>query len=83
MHTFGGDLKWNPHIHVLYTEGGIVTYWYENKIPKEKREITVDVLEFIGKITQHIHPKGFRVVPGIRELLCCRIPGACERHRVS
>ena len=151
VHTFGGDLKWNPHIHALYTEGGIdrnnkwfkkldfipytymkkvwrklvldiiknnfrdrktrnlinklykkefyvnaerrltnikqatqyigrylarpaiaeyriinydgknVTYWYENKKPKGKREITVNVLEFIGKITQHIHPKGFRV----------------------
>ena len=41
-------------------DGRNVTYWYENKIPKEKREITVDVLEFIGKITQHIHPKGFK-----------------------
>lgn len=155
VHTFGSDLKWNPHIHALFTEGGIdktnkcfekishipynylrkswqklvldiirenfkdirtkqlinrlykkykdgfyvnaqrdltnikqaskyigrylarpaiaeyritnydgknVTFWYENKQPKEKRIVTVDVLEFIGKITQHIHPKGFRVV---------------------
>ncbi len=155
VHTFGSDLKWNPHIHALFTEGGIdktnkwfkkishipynylrkswqklvldiirenfkdirtkqlinrlyrkyregfyvnaqrdltnikqaskyigrylarpaiaeyriinydgktVTFWYENKEPKEKRIVTVDVLEFIGKITQHIHPKGFRVV---------------------
>jgi hypothetical protein len=23
MHTFGSDLKWNPHIHVLITEGGL------------------------------------------------------------
>ncbi len=23
IHTFGRDLKWNPHIHVLCTEGGI------------------------------------------------------------
>lgn len=155
VHTFGSDLKWNPHIHALFTEGGIdktnkwfekishipynylrkswqklvldiirenfkdirtkqlinrlykkykdgfyvnaqrdltnikqaskyigrylarpaiaeyritnydgknVTFWYENKQPKEKRIVTVDVLEFIGKIIQHIHPKGFRVV---------------------
>ena len=23
LHTFGSDLKWNPHIHALFTEGGI------------------------------------------------------------
>lgn len=23
MHTFGSDLKWNPHIHMLITEGGL------------------------------------------------------------
>ena len=23
LHTFGSDLKWNPHVHVLFTEGGI------------------------------------------------------------
>lgn len=22
-HTFGRDLKWNPHVHVLFTDGGI------------------------------------------------------------
>ena len=46
---------------IINYDGKNVTYWYENKKPKEKREITVNVLEFIGKITQHIHPKGFRV----------------------
>jgi hypothetical protein len=155
VHTFGADLKWNPHIHALITEGGIdkdnkwfkrvshipynylrkswqklvldiikknfndiktkrlinklykiykegfyvnaerdltdikkaskyigrylarpaiaeyritnydgknVTFWYENKKPKKKIVVTIDVLEFIGKLTQHINPKGFRVV---------------------
>jgi hypothetical protein len=155
VHTFGSDLKWNPHIHALFTEDGIdknnkwfkrishipynylrkswqklvldmiknnfkdirtkrlinrlyktyregfyvnaerdltnikqaskyiqrylarpaiaeyriteydgktVTFWYENKKPKKKVTVTIDVLEFIGKLTQHIHPKGFRVV---------------------
>ena len=155
VHTFGSDLKWNPHIHALFTEGGIdknnkwfkkvshipykylrkswqklvldiikknftdirtkrivnklyktynegfyvnaerdltnikqatkyigrylarpaiaeyritdydgksVTFWYENKKPKKKITVTIDVLEFIGKLTQHIHPKGFRLV---------------------
>lgn len=22
LHTFGRDLKWNPHIHCLISEGG-------------------------------------------------------------
>lgn len=155
LHTFGSDLKWNPHVHVLFTEGGIdreqkwfkkldhipykylrkswqkqvldiiknnfkdnetkrlinklyskykegfyvnaqrdltnisqaaryigrylarpaiaeyriikydrkkVTFWYENKNPKKKIELTMDALDFIGKLVNHIHPKGFRVV---------------------
>ncbi len=39
-----------------------ITFWYENKNPKKKVTVTINVLEFIGKLTQHIHPKGFRVV---------------------
>lgn len=155
LHTFGSDLKWNPHVHALLTEGGIdkvhkwfkplqhipyqylrkawqkqvldiirknfkdiktkqlinrlycdyphgfyvnaerdltninqaakyigrylarpaiaeyritnydgktVSFWYEKKNPKERVEITMDVLDFIGKLVNHIHPKGFRVV---------------------
>lgn len=23
IHTFGSDLKWNPHVHILVTEGGV------------------------------------------------------------
>lgn len=23
LHTFGRDLKWNPHVHVLCTDGGM------------------------------------------------------------
>lgn len=26
LHTFGRDLKWNPHIHVLLTEGGMTEF---------------------------------------------------------
>jgi hypothetical protein len=31
IHTFGRDLKWNPHVHMLITEGVIVDdeYWKE------------------------------------------------------
>jgi hypothetical protein len=33
LHTFGRDLKWNPHIHMLLTEGasGIKTVWRKIK----------------------------------------------------
>lgn len=43
-------------------DGKTVTFWYENKKSKKKITVRIDVLEFIGKLTQHIHPKGFRVV---------------------
>lgn len=30
IHTFGSDLKWNPHVHALVTDGGIdkKTNWW-------------------------------------------------------
>ena len=155
VHTFGRDLKWNPHIHALVTEGAIdrnnswwksveyipypflkkawqkvlleiikkyfnsyetrqlisemykrypkgfyvnakrklndtrqavkyigrylaraaiaeyrieeydgdkVTFWYEDHDDGKRVKVTMDVLEFIGKITQHIVPKGFKTV---------------------
>ena len=29
IHTFGRDLKWNPHVHMMATEGGKrnITEW--------------------------------------------------------
>ena len=153
IHTFGRDLKWNPHVHALVTEGAVdkktkwwkqveyipylkkswqkilleiikkhfnsyktrqlisylykkypkgfyvnakiklddtrqavkyigrylaraaiaeyrilkyennrVKFWYENHNDGLKKVIECDILEFIGKITQHIAPKGFRMV---------------------
>lgn len=155
LHTFGGDLKWNPHVHALVTEGAVdknskwwksveyipysylkkswqkvlldiikkhfdsyktrrlirylyktypkgfyvnakrklddtkqavkyigrylaraaiaeyrimkyenntVTFWYEDHNDGQKKIVECDVLKFIGKITQHIAPKGFRMV---------------------
>ena len=43
-------------------DGKNVTFWYENKNPKEKVTVKMDALDFIGKLVNHIHPKGFRVV---------------------
>lgn len=155
IHTFGGDLKWNPHVHALVTEGAVdkktkwwkqveyipypylkkswqkvlleiikkhfnsyktrqlisylykkypkgfyvnakrklddtrqaikyigrylaraaiaeyriikyesnrVKFWYEDHNDGLKKVIECDALQFIGKITQHITPKGFRMV---------------------
>nr|WP_270481722.1 transposase [Hungatella effluvii] len=33
LHSFGRDLKWNPHIHALISEGGAgnITSWRPNK----------------------------------------------------
>lgn len=32
LHTFGRDLKWNPHIHVLLTEGGMTEQGVYKKV---------------------------------------------------
>lgn len=155
IHTFGSDLKWNPHVHALVTEGAVnkeinwwksvdyipyeylrkswqrilldiikkhfncyetrqlisemykkypkgfyvnfkrrlsdtrqavkyigrylaraaiaeyrieeydgerVTFWYKDHDDGHKVKVTMDVIEFIGKITQHISLKGFKSV---------------------
>jgi len=37
LHTFGRNIKWNPHIHVLLTEGGL---------NKKGKFITLDYISF-------------------------------------
>ncbi len=58
IHTFGRDLKWNPHVHVLVTEGGAgnKTVWKEvnfipyNMLRKRWQKLLLDELEkAIGK----------------------------------
>ena len=34
----------------------------KNKNPREKITVKMDSLDFIDKLVNHIHPKGFRVV---------------------
>lgn len=38
VHTFGGDLKWNPHVHVIVTCGGLngEQWKWMNFVPYEK-----------------------------------------------
>lgn len=47
---------------ILKYENNEVTFWYADHDDGHKIILTVDALDFIGKITQHILPKGFRTV---------------------
>ena len=44
---------------ISYT-GKEVTYWYKDHQTKGKEVVTVNVLTFIGRMVQHILPKGFQ-----------------------
>ena len=45
---------------ILSYTGQEVTYWYKDHQTKGKEVVTVDVLTFIGRMVQHILPKGFQ-----------------------
>ena len=47
---------------ILNYTGKEVTYWYKDHRTKNKEIITVDVMTFIGRMVQHIMPKGFQRV---------------------
>ena len=47
---------------IISYDGEKVTFWYKDHDDGNKVVVTIGVLEFIGKITQHIAPKGFRAV---------------------
>jgi len=40
--------------------GSEVMYWYKSHKTKQKEVVTVDALTFIGRMVQHILPKGFK-----------------------
>ncbi len=42
-------------------DGETVVFWYKDEDDK-RIDISIPVLEFIGKITQKIHKKGFKTV---------------------
>lgn len=55
LHTFGRDLKWNPHIHTLITEGasGNLTVWKHFKhfpYPMLRRRFQATLLDLMKKI---------------------------------
>jgi len=67
LHTFGRDLKWNPHIHILATEGamGNKTPWKTfNHFPYEmlrKRFMT----KLLVNLSKHIHSIEFKKLKNI------------------
>lgn len=77
LHTFGRDLKWNPHIHALISEGGAgnFTPWRPNThfdynfLRRAFRKVLLEQLSFklgssFKKLKNQIykdHPEGFYV----------------------
>jgi len=47
---------------ILDYDGETVTYWYQDHQSKSKKVEKVDVDTFIGRMVQHIMPKGFKRV---------------------
>ena len=53
IHTFGRDLKWNPHVHLLVTEGGMgkitdwkkIDYFNYERFRKSWQKILLDALK--------------------------------------
>jgi len=53
IHTFGRDLKWNPHVHVLVTEGGVgkktdwrrIKYFHYGRLRKSWQKALLSGLE--------------------------------------
>ena len=47
---------------IVRYDGRMVTYWYKDHETKSQKFETVDVFTFIGRMVQHIFPKGFQRV---------------------
>ncbi len=65
IHTFGRDLKWNPHVHVLVTEGAAgkkVRFWYIRHEDNKRVEEEITVYEFIKRLIVHIPERHFKMV---------------------
>ncbi len=45
---------------ILSYDGKMVTYWYNDHETKARKEETIDVMTFMGRMIQHILPKGFQ-----------------------
>lgn len=45
---------------IIKYDGKEVTYWYRDHKTEKKEVVTVDVITFIGRMVEHILPKGFK-----------------------
>ena len=78
LQTYGRSGQYNPHIHVIMSSGGLnqlidelykkyplgfVANISKGEAPKKAIKVeTVDVMTFVGRMVQHILPKGFKRV---------------------
>ncbi len=69
LHTFGADLKWNPHIHVIITAGGLSinndkwitnVFFPQKRIRSKYRFIFLKLFKALFKKKQLKLPKGHR-----------------------
>lgn len=70
LHTFGRDLKFNPHIHILIAEMKIsdieIKKWeyfnYDAHEDDSYHEVTVTASQFILLLLRHIVPKNYKTI---------------------
>jgi hypothetical protein len=64
-------------------EAGKVTYWYRDHISKKKKQETVSREIFIGRMAQHILPKGFQRIRYYGLQATCKLKRAREGIEVA
>lgn len=68
IHTFGRDLKWNPHVHAIVTLGGFnknykyieKKYFHVNSIAGQWRKLVIDIVKS-GNYNKKIKAKAYAV----------------------
>lgn len=62
---------------IISYDGEMVRYWYKDHKTGKRREEKIDVLEFIGRMVQHILPKGFQ------RIRYCGLHLTCSYQRIK
>lgn len=74
LHTFGADLKWNPHIHVIITCGGLSndeTRWIENKYLPWQALRPMFRYAFLQELKKLFKNNELKTPPGLKHLKTC------------
>ena len=69
IHTFGRDLKWNPHIHAIVTLGGFnkkynfleKKYFHVNSIAGQWKKLVIDIVKNGNYENENLKRKAFSV----------------------